>query len=301
MSTIDDFLLQFSGEKIAYFPNPGNAGDSVIAAATYQAFRRNNIEWHLPRHDLFDPKGKIIFYGGGGNLIATSTYSARVVHKLNQRADRLVVLPHTIKNIDPILNELGNNVDLFCRERYSHAYVKNSGTRANVYLADDMAFGLDLPALKKNSRPNPGLEILKYGAMKFLARRSTPTWKNLRRSLDADAIADRLRKIPKASHLNCFRLDGERTGIPIPEDNIDLSQEFEFGLESATLAEYCASRLIEFLGEYDGVNTNRLHIAISAALAGLQVKFYANSYYKCKGVFEFSMKDRYGNVEWMSS
>ena len=31
-------------EKIYFLPNPGNAGDSLIAAATFQFFEKNNIQ-----------------------------------------------------------------------------------------------------------------------------------------------------------------------------------------------------------------------------------------------------------------
>ena len=38
-------LIQQLGGKVNYLPNPGNAGDSLIACATYQFFERNNIEY----------------------------------------------------------------------------------------------------------------------------------------------------------------------------------------------------------------------------------------------------------------
>ena len=34
-------LIQQLSGKINYLPNPGNAGDSLIACATYQFFERN--------------------------------------------------------------------------------------------------------------------------------------------------------------------------------------------------------------------------------------------------------------------
>ncbi len=300
MSLIDDYLSQFSGERVVYIPNPGNAGDSVIAAATFQVLARNNISCELAAYDRLDPHGQVVIYGGGGNLVATSTFSARVIKRLHQRAKKLVVLPHTIKNIDELLAEFGSNIDIFCRERYSHEYVQRSGTQASVHLADDMAFSLNLEQLKQHDSLNFGRQLFSYVTEKFIHHRNTATWDNLKRASRVDAIVPRLRASRQTRHLHCFRLDGERTSIAIPDDNVDLSQEFQFGLENEALASFCAQTLLAFLSQYESVSTNRLHVAISSALLGLKVQFHSNSYYKCKGVYEFSMRDRFPNVEWMS-
>jgi hypothetical protein len=38
---------------------------------------------------------------------------------------------------------------------------------------------------------------------------------------------------------------------------------------------------------------------VSGAIAGRDTKFYSNSYYKCRAVYEFSMQGRFDNVTWM--
>jgi exopolysaccharide biosynthesis predicted pyruvyltransferase EpsI len=54
-------------EKIYFLPNPGNAGDSLIAAATFQFFDKHSIVYEVVTNDNFDSSGKIVAYGGGGN------------------------------------------------------------------------------------------------------------------------------------------------------------------------------------------------------------------------------------------
>lgn len=300
MLLINDYLSQFSGQRVVYIPNPGNAGDSVIAAATFQMLEKNNIKYELAAYDRIDPTGQVVIYGGGGNLVATSTFSARVIKRLHKRAKKLVILPHTIKNIDELLVEFGSNVDIICRERYSLDYLQRSNTDASVHLAHDMAFSLDIEKLKLYDKLRLGRQIYSYATDKLIHHRNTVSWNNLIRASRVKSIVPRLRASRDTHHLNCFRLDGERTSVVIPDDNVDLSQEFQFGLENAELAYFCTQTLLTFLSRYKSISTNRLHLAISSALLGLQVQFYSNSYYKCKGVYELSMRERLPNVEWMS-
>lgn len=297
---IQEYLSQYRNDSVVYIPNPGNAGDSVIAAATYQAIERAGLKYELARADRVDPDGRVIIYGGGGNLVAPTTFSAKVARRLHRRAKRFVVLPHTIKDNDELLRQFGGNVDIFCREKYSFDYVRNSGTSANVFLANDMAFGLQLTDLRPDAAISMTEQFTRYAINKLRGGVSVPMLSNLNRALHADAILQRLRLRALTRHLNCFRLDGERTNIEIPSDNIDLSAELQFGVENSVLAKYCAASLTKFLGGYESVSTNRLHVAISAALVGLEVNFYSNSYYKCKGVYELSMRDTFNNVNWMS-
>src|SRR5690625_2556576 len=56
--------------KVFYVPNPGNAGDSLIAAATFQVLRQAGIRWKLLDHRQVSPtKDCTLLYGGGGNLV----------------------------------------------------------------------------------------------------------------------------------------------------------------------------------------------------------------------------------------
>ena len=101
-----------------------------------------------------------------------------------------------------------------------------------------------------------------------------------------------------SSELNVFRLDAERTG-PAPEGNYDLSQQFEYGVHSERIAEYCTRRVLSVIDRFAHVNTNRLHVCIAASLLNKTVRFYPNNYFKCQAIYHFSLAQRFPKIEWM--
>jgi exopolysaccharide biosynthesis predicted pyruvyltransferase EpsI len=68
----------------------------------------------------------------------------------------------------------------------------------------------------------------------------------------------------------------------IPNINDDISYN---GFATKPLDE-----LINSLKQYEEINTDRLHLAISATLLGKKVNLFPNSYYKNKAVFDYSLK-----------
>lgn len=92
--------------------------------------------------------------------------------------------------------------------------------------------------------------------------------------------------------LNAFRLDKESKLQTLPDLNKDISLK---GYATKPLDEFIA-----IISPYQQINTDRLHVAICATLLGKQVKFYSNSYYKNKAVFDYSLK-KYSNIEFIES
>jgi len=112
---ISQFLEQFRGQTVHVFINTGNAGDSLIGAGAHQLFDRAGIRVIEPMANGFDARGKTIFYGGGGNLVGDSTDSYRVISRAHREAKRLVILPHTIRRVDTLLDDFGPNVTVIAR------------------------------------------------------------------------------------------------------------------------------------------------------------------------------------------
>jgi exopolysaccharide biosynthesis predicted pyruvyltransferase EpsI len=295
---IEDYLRQFGKQKVLYTPNPGNAGDSIIAAATYQTFDRVGLNYTVVRPSLLDARGQIVICGGGGNLVKPTTFSSRYIGKHHRQAGKLVILPHTVKEVDELLGEFGSNVDIICRELPSYEYVRAKAPLANVYLDHDMAFSFDVNAFlsgtQYSSPSYPGYLIDRY-----LLRKSVPSWTSFLHSRNAVASQKKVCDTAKINNeLNCFRLDGESCGQALPADNFDLSILYEYGTESPAVAGLSAQAVLNTLKQFSVIHTDRLHMAISSALLGLTVHFHANNYYKCRAVYEFSIKDRYPNVIW---
>lgn len=86
-----------------------------------------------------------------------------------------------------------------------------------------------------------------------------------------------------------IRGDAEKvSGIIVPEANRDISAE---GTESTPMADF-----LDAIGRFEIVHTNRLHVAIAAALMGRQVHLYANSYFKNRAIYDASLRSAFPNV-----
>ena len=65
---LENFLSNFKGKKIIFVPNPGNAGDSLIALGTYHLLKKIGINY--VNGNWYDEyENSEILFGGGGNLI----------------------------------------------------------------------------------------------------------------------------------------------------------------------------------------------------------------------------------------
>lgn len=300
MENIEQYLSQHINDEIFYFPNPGNAGDSLIAAATYQVFDKIGLTYHTPNINYFNPAGKIIIYGGGGNLTTPYSFSAKVIKRCHRSAKKLIILPQTIRRNDDLLKDLGKNTEIFCRELVSFEYVKLFSHNSNVYLMNDMAFNLDLNELyKTNINYNPSNQLLKYIVQKILRKNNAQSLNSIIRSYKVRSTFDQTIRKLSCTQLNCYRIDGEKTNIPLPDDNVDLSELFSFGLEDKSTAYMTVKTLFDFIQHFDTVNTNRLHIAISCAILNKNSNFYSNNYYKNKAVYDFSILGKYDNINWI--
>jgi len=301
---IHDYLSQYSGKCVYFYANPGNAGDSAIAAATWQLFDRHQIDVRS-----FDPgkhsnlTGQIVMYGGGGNLVPAYRAASDFLRRYHDVAEKLVLLPHTIVGHRELLRDLGPNVDIICREILSYENVIGSGTRANVLLMDDLAISLDIARLREealspyrmivdsSSREDnrDGLKVASRYARGLKSRVKLYG----RSVLNGDGLN------PKV--LNCFRMDKEASGRAIPKDNVDVSVLLSYGTQSRRLAMFSAREFVSFIDLFSEVRTDRLHVAIIAALLRKQVHLYGNNYFKIRAVYEMSLRDAFPNVIWMQS
>ena len=68
-SGLIDLLHSIKNDSIKYVPNPGNAGDSVIAYSTFQLFRQLNLSVSVYHRETRFSERDVLIYGGGGNLV----------------------------------------------------------------------------------------------------------------------------------------------------------------------------------------------------------------------------------------
>ena len=279
------YLRELATEgPIHYVANPGNAGDSMIAHATYQIFARLGIEVRPAALKGFDATDKIVVFGGGGSLIGDINQASEFVAANHPQARKFVILPHTSQGHVGMLASMGPNVELIARELSSYEHLRAHASAAKVMIADDLAFSIDIDELLTTGG---GAIRWDFQLKRFARRHSMRLRESLRRRFCAvDAI-------------HCFRTDREQTNQKRSRWNADISKLFKCGVSTPALAARSSWMIFDFLQHYREIRTNRLHLAIAAALLGKQVKFYPNSYFKCHAVYEYSMRGRFANVEWM--
>jgi exopolysaccharide biosynthesis predicted pyruvyltransferase EpsI len=295
---IGDYLSDLQDETVYYKPNPGNAGDSLIAHSTFELFKKHRVNYCLPDWKTFNPKGKVIAFGGGGNLVGLYQDARKFIQKYQSVSKKFIILPHTIANNEDLLGHLGKNVDIICREEVSCNHARKYASKANVLAAEDLAFSLDVEHTLFNTPPMKLQDIayLKFKKYHCLFRSSkTEGVRSIPRKLLNYNLLARKKEIEV---VNCFRSGPEKTDIEIPDDNIDLSIVFALGIGETT-SFYASFKFLNFINKCRKVKTNRLHICIAGALLGKEVFFYPNNYFKNRAVFEYSMKNRFFHVRWM--
>jgi len=141
---ISNFLKSI-GDFI-YVPNPGNGGDALIALGTYTLFDDLRLNYEIG--DINKKYyNKTLVYAGGGNLVGIYEECENFLIK-NKDNNKIIILPHTIKDCDKLLHSLGNNIIIFCRERPSYNYVlKTFKYKKNVFLSKDMAFYIKINSM----------------------------------------------------------------------------------------------------------------------------------------------------------
>jgi exopolysaccharide biosynthesis predicted pyruvyltransferase EpsI len=268
LRTMSDFLLEYRDKDVLYFPNPGNAGDGLIAAATYQAFRRADVRFTCIDVSA-DVRGKTVFLGGGGNLIPLYPNIREAIETFTAReAAQIILLPHTIRGNEDVLSALPKTATIFCRDPESYLHVI-AHTNADVHLDHDMAFHIDLEEFYSRCS--------RYSDLSALFHAKIGTMGACRSGL-----------IESASFL---REDIERSasrGEP-PETNMDISNLFTFGVwpDSAEKSTWC---LFEAIRRSQHVTTDRLHVGISCGLLSHPCTLHDNSYGKNRTIYLHSLK-----------
>ena len=267
---------ELAGRKCYFVPNVGNAGDSLIAAATYQLFRHYGVEPIITLEPQV--RGETVILGGGGNLVPAYTTAARHLARLVDAENRVILLPHSIRGNEQLLSSLGPDVTLHCRERVGFEHTLAHATKAVVVLSHDLAIYTDPRELD-----------------------ATVDRDRARREFDEILAA---KKLTDSSHLLGRRIMAIRGGaeatFKATGPNHDISTYFRFGVEPGT-AELASWMLLEFCRLCSHVSTNRLHVAIACALVGTPTTMFDNSYGKLSGVYEHSLRAHFSDVEFSES
>lgn len=264
---VERVLRGLGSEPVCYWKNPGNAGDSLLHLGVLQALERCGVPFE--RVEVGDDvAGRTVLLGGGGNLVPLYDHAARAFATFRGGdARRIVILPHGIRESGDTLRLATPQDVVVCRDAIAAEHVARSGTSARVLLGHDMAFHLDarrvLADRQLAARARPRLdELLGNHGWRLEAFRERPEM--------------------------CFtRIDAERTDHS-PATDIDISHQLMLG-ESDDEAAVSAWCLLSCIDASRRVTTDRLHVAIGAALTRTPVRFLPNSYDKNRSVFDMSL------------
>lgn len=275
---MQDFLRGFSGQSVLFYPNPGNADDSLVAAGEYAAFVRAAIR-HTEVDFGSDVTGGIVFLGGGGNLVPPYESTKLAFERFLGKAARIVLLPHTVRGHEDVLQRLDATCTIFCRDVPGFEHVRTHAPYATVLLEHDMAFHVDAGDLLGNTAASHAAEPL------FAARLS-------RANLTPELIGVK-------REINFLRADGEAIAGRVPTD-ADISSLFDFGVNpsQASLASWC---LLKAISLARAIRTDRLHAAIAAALLGKPCTLLDNANGKNAAVYEHSLRGRFGTLRMEKS
>ncbi|CAE1144413.1 polysaccharide pyruvyl transferase family protein [Serratia rhizosphaerae] len=241
-----------------YKANPGNAGDGVIAAATYDYLEANGFVYSpFSASATYSPEKDVLLFGGGGNLIEGYYAEGRdfIKNHLGTFA-KVIIFPSTIFGYTEFFKENIKHLFVCCREKTSYDRLLKLGyiPGESLLLTQDMAFYLDKE--------------------KYISE-----------------------VIPTKGTASCYRTDSESLTKLQRENNHDISLTWNGDYwDNANLARNSTRSLISFLQEYKAVNTDRLHVAILGSLLGMEVNFYPNSYYKNESVYDHSLMNYYPNT-----
>lgn len=264
--SIDGVLSAFRGQRILLYPNPGNAGDCLILAGTVAALEAAGIDYDIIDQRA-DVTGATVFVGGGGNLVPLYRDISDGLERFLPRAARIVLLPHTIRGHARLLRRLDDRVTVLCREAESLAYVRKVNPKVACQLVHDMAFHVSAEALL---------------ARADLAAEGMPVVQGV--LADAGLSLASLGAMPRVRFM---RTDKERTQASGGGD-LDLSAVLG-GVRDVAGAAVTSWCLLKIVSTARHIETDRLHVAIAAALCGVACDLHDNIYGKNRAVFAASL------------
>lgn len=261
--------------RMLYVPNEGNAGDALIAAGTWQFFDDLGFDLRYGRvRDI--GAGDALVYAGGGNLVPEYASCQRFLERcLDSDIDSALVLPHTIRGHEALLARLDSRFTLVCRDVASLDRVQQTGTRARLLFAPDMALYIDVARLFQRCKAYRGTSfwlrmahhdrLLPYLRWRWALRRRVP---------------------PGDGRLSVIRVDAEATAAQPGNRWWDMSNLYGSKFRLREESDLVARDFLRFFGQLSSVRTNRLHAGVAGALMGCEVTYLENSYGKIAAVYD---------------
>ena len=275
--SLRDFAAR--AKDLCYVPNPGNAGDALIASGAWQLFDTIGLRPRVVSAARVS-KGASVIYAGGANLTPYYQDCGRFLRRcMAVGVKEAVVLPHTIRGHVELLQQLDERFTLVCRDLPSLEWCTTTARAARTMFSDDLGLRLDVRSLQRRRTgivPFTALIIRAGRARRF---RRYMRWRRYTRSVQ-----------PVNGKLQVFRADVEAVSSH-PGDRLqDISGAYLSEYLDRVEHDFVATDLLDTVGRADVIATNRLHIGIAGVLLGKRVQLYDNSYGKFATCIQSSLK-----------
>jgi exopolysaccharide biosynthesis predicted pyruvyltransferase EpsI len=263
-----------SKNTLKYIANPGNAGDAVIASASWQVFDLLGLTPRQCNSADIRP-GDTVILGGGGNLIEQYLTMRDIIKDCLARDPiTVILLPHTIRAHSDLLSQLDSRFYIYCRELDSYNFCVQYARNANVRLSHDIGLFIDPIALIEKCKLASRILYYLRATKQAGTLRSILYWKR------AILLAGRTRTP------SIRRTDSEATNAS--QGHSDISSKYCSQFLNRLEADLTARDLIMLCSKFETVATDRLHVGIVAAALGKSVQFVDNNYGKISSIAEQS-------------
>lgn len=245
-------LKHFIENDAAFYPGYGNLGDGLIALGTLDLFE--DLGWS-PKciegrsKETFSGYNYIVMGGGGGWVKGLWETYLEQTITFLQNGGQLLILPTSFFGFGSEFVPYADQVTIFCREQQSYEELLRQG------MPEDRIFVCSDMAFYTKEKHFSDLEI----------EGEYPV-------------------------LQIFRLDEEGGRKTPPRTSVDLP--LLFNDVQWTSIEQCVKPLRVVAGlisQFECVETDRLHMAVLAALLGRTVRLEPSSYFKIKAIFEYTL------------
>ena len=234
-------------EEVVWVPNAGNGGDALIALGTADFFEKIGLRYVIGDKQIIY-ENRVLLFGGGGNIIGIYKDGETFVTN-NIPHNTVIILPHTIKDVNAMIQMFKKSDIIITRDMESYKYVKRIiPYKENVYVTNDMAFYINLSKMPKRVKGTGSLNFFRTDVEKKAGDKDPENNKDLSKLINYDHTQRDMTKVFKTA--------------------------YEF------LGE---------INKYEVINTSRLHGSIGAFLMGKKVNLYDNSYGKNKAVYQYSL------------
>ena len=279
--SLASFLTLKVNRRFVYIPNPGNAGDALIAFATLRLF----CDLSLPPHDegnwTLAYSSQMIVMGGGGSLVERASSSGpfgseKIAQFLQLNAPKtrnntIVLLPQSVRGYTSLLGGLGGNVWIWARERETYKHLRKFATGgAHVFVGHDVALHLVDCRLWHTASITAPARLRAEPSLVFRTDREAPADQK-RPSRNVDIVRACANKLDiQAVNVSLLGLSGE-----LSRNELSLCAK--------------AFALLRYVAAAPEVRTNRLHVAIAALITCTPCHMYDNSYGTLSSVFAHSL------------